>query len=63
MIAASPPASSKRSGEGRSWSREELEAFFLGFLSGDVPDYQMSAFLMAVHFRGLSPEELEPFWI
>ncbi len=37
----------------------ELESFFLGFLEGGVPDYQMAAFLMAVHFRGLSPAELE----
>lgn len=37
---------------------EEIERFFLGFLTGEVPTYQMSAFLMAVHFRGLCPEEL-----
>ncbi len=36
----------------------EIEDFFLGFLRGGVPDYQMSAFLMAVHFQGLCPEEL-----
>jgi thymidine phosphorylase len=37
----------------------ELKSFFLGFLRGEVPDYQMAAFLMAVHFRGLDPSELE----
>ncbi len=47
----------KRRGE--ELSRNELEAFFLGFLAGEVPDYQMAAFLMAVHFRGLSPDELD----
>jgi len=45
--------------KGAELSPGELEAFFLGFLGGDVPDYQMAAFLMAVHFRGLSPVELE----
>jgi len=44
---------------GGELTQEELEAFFLGFLSGEVPDYQMAAFLMAVHFRGFSGAELE----
>jgi pyrimidine-nucleoside phosphorylase len=47
----------KRRGE--ELSQHELDEFFLGFLAGDVPDYQMAAFLMAVHFRGLSSAELE----
>jgi pyrimidine-nucleoside phosphorylase len=37
----------------------ELEAFFLGFLAGEVPEYQMAAFLMAVHFQGMTQLELE----
>ncbi len=37
----------------------ELESFFLGFLRDEVPDYQMAAFLMAVHFQGLKPDELD----
>lgn len=45
--------------QGSELTRDELEAFFLGFLRGDIPDYQMAAFLMAVHFRGLGPLELE----
>jgi pyrimidine-nucleoside phosphorylase len=45
--------------DGRSLSRAELEGFFRAFLSGEVRDYQMSAFLMAVHFQGMSPEELD----
>ncbi|TFH66522.1 MAG: thymidine phosphorylase, partial [Gemmatimonadales bacterium] len=47
----------KRRGE--ELNPNELEAFFLGFLAEEVPDYQMAAFLMAVHFRGLSPDELD----
>jgi len=45
--------------QGRSLPSEELEAFLNGFLVGDIPDYQMSAFLMAVHFQGMSREELD----
>ena len=29
----------------------------LGYARGEVPDYQMAAFCMAVYFRGLSPRE------
>jgi len=36
----------------------ELRFFFLGFLSGEIPDYQMAAFLMAVNFNGLASSEL-----
>ncbi|MGW8265256.1 MAG: thymidine phosphorylase [Longimicrobiales bacterium] len=45
--------------DGGSLSPAELEWFFRAFLVGEVPDYQMSAFLMAVYFCGLSRGELE----
>jgi len=45
--------------QGGELTQGELEAFFQGFLAGEVPEYQMSAFLMAVHFRGLSSSELD----
>ncbi|GJQ21417.1 MAG: thymidine phosphorylase [Bacteroidia bacterium] len=32
-----------------------------GYLRGTLPDYQMSAFLMACYFRGMSDEETETF--
>jgi pyrimidine-nucleoside phosphorylase len=47
----------KRRGE--ELDEDELTSFFLGFLAGEVPDYQMAAFLMAVHFQGLSAAELD----
>jgi pyrimidine-nucleoside phosphorylase len=45
--------------EGGSLTPGEMEWFFHAFLVGEIPDYQMSAFLMAVHFRGMSREELD----
>jgi pyrimidine-nucleoside phosphorylase len=35
----------------------EIEALIAAFARGDVPDYQMAAFLMAVYFRGMTPNE------
>lgn len=43
--------------DGGELSREELETLVLGGLHGDVPDYQVAAWLMAVYFRGMSPHE------
>ncbi|TFG65850.1 MAG: thymidine phosphorylase [Gemmatimonadales bacterium] len=37
----------------------ELQAFLEAFMRGDVADYQMSAMLMAIFYRGLSPAELQ----
>ncbi len=36
---------------------EEVEELVKSYTAGDVPDYQMSAFLMAVCFRGMSSRE------
>jgi pyrimidine-nucleoside phosphorylase len=36
---------------------DELRELVLAYARGEVPDYQMSAFLMAVCFQGLSPAE------
>jgi len=44
----------KRGGE---LSAEELRYLVEGFVGGTVPDYQMSSFLMAVCFRGMSDAE------
>jgi pyrimidine-nucleoside phosphorylase len=45
----------KRAGE--TLSKEELSYLIGGYTSGEIPDYQMSAFLMAVYFKGMSAEE------
>jgi pyrimidine-nucleoside phosphorylase len=38
-------------------SREELQFLVSGYTKGEIPDYQMSAWLMAVWLRGLSHAE------
>ncbi|HET6782020.1 MAG TPA: pyrimidine-nucleoside phosphorylase, partial [bacterium] len=43
--------------DGGELSGKEIEGFVQGFLSGEIPDYQVSAFLMAVYFRGMTAEE------
>ena len=45
----------KRAGE--ELSREEIERLVMGYVRGDVPDYQVSAWLMAVCCRGMSRRE------
>jgi pyrimidine-nucleoside phosphorylase len=47
--------------EGRENTPEKLQAFVKACNEGTVPDYQIAAWLMAVFFNGLSPEELETF--
>ena len=43
--------------DGSEHSRAELDALIGGYTRGEVPDYQMSAWLMSVYFRGLSAQE------
>ncbi len=42
---------------GNSLSREEIFDFVRAVTDGTAPDYQISAFLMAVYFRGMTDEE------
>lgn len=42
-------------------SDKELEFLLNEYLDGNVPDYQMSAFLMAVYFNDMTQEELLKF--
>ena len=46
----------KRLGEELSY--QELDTIFNGYLNGDVPDYQMSSFLMAICINGMTDEEI-----
>ena len=47
--------------EGGSLTEEEFRFLLTGYVEGNVPDYQMSAFLMACYFRGMSSEETLTF--
>ena len=38
-------------------SKEEIDYMISGYVAGDIPDYQVAAFLMAVYFRGMDKEE------
>lgn len=38
-------------------TKEEIEFFVSGYTSGEVPDYQASALMMAVFFNGMTDEE------
>ena len=43
--------------KGQELSRDEIEFLVNGYVDGSIPDYQMSAFLMAVYFSGMTFEE------
>ncbi|MGN0962069.1 MAG: thymidine phosphorylase, partial [Clostridia bacterium] len=42
---------------GENLTEEEIRFFVDGYVSGGIPDYQISALLMAVWFRGMDEEE------
>jgi pyrimidine-nucleoside phosphorylase len=46
-----------RKRDGGALSDAELRDLVLGYVRGEIPDYQVSAFLMAVYFQGLSQAE------
>ena len=43
---------------GNSLSREEIAYLIQGFVKGEIPDYQMSAMLMAIYFQGMEDREI-----
>ena len=46
-----------RKRDGGELTAQELEELMLGYAKGEIPDYQLAAFCMAVFFRGLSVVE------
>ena len=45
----------KRNGE--RLSNAEIKFFIDGYVNGEIPDYQVSALLMAIYFKGMTAEE------
>ena len=44
--------------DGLELSSQEIEWLIDGYVAGTVPDYQMSAFAMAVYFKGMTTREI-----
>jgi pyrimidine-nucleoside phosphorylase/thymidine phosphorylase len=44
--------------DGGELTREEIDFLVRGYARGEIPDYQASAFTMAVFFRGMTPPEI-----
>ena len=42
---------------GGALNKDEMTHLIEGYVKGEIPDYQMSAFLMAVYFQGMTKEE------
>ncbi|MBV8807369.1 MAG: thymidine phosphorylase [Acidobacteriaceae bacterium] len=47
-----------RKRDGEELASEEIEYLVDGYTRGDIPDYQLAAFLMAVYFSGMSDREV-----
>ena len=43
--------------DGGKLSKEEIDFFINGYVKGEIPDYQVSALMMAVFFQGMDDEE------
>ncbi len=48
----------KEKRDGKILSKEEIYFMVHGYTKGEIPDYQFSAFLMAVFFKGMTDDEL-----
>jgi pyrimidine-nucleoside phosphorylase len=44
--------------QGMALTKDEIDFTINGYISGQIPDYQMSAFLMAIYFKGMTKEEI-----
>ncbi len=51
----------QRKRDGEVLTDAEIRFLIAGLLDGSVADYQLSAFLMAVYFKGMTPEETVSF--
>ena len=47
----------KKKRDGFELTKEEIEFFAFGAADGSIPDYQLTAMLMAIFFKGMSKRE------
>ena len=47
----------KKKRDGKELSAAEIKYFIEGYAKGEIPDYQASAFCMAVYFKGMTERE------
>ncbi|MEW9500273.1 pyrimidine-nucleoside phosphorylase [Jeotgalibacillus marinus] len=43
--------------DGQALTTDEIQFVVAGYTSGDIPDYQVSALLMAIYFQGMTEQE------
>ncbi len=53
------PSLIEKKRDGHELASEEIESLISDFTSGEIPEYQMSAWAMAVLFRGMTPAETQ----
>ena len=51
----------KKKKNGETLTKEEIDFMITDYVAGKIPDYQMSAMLMAIYFNGMENEELAAF--
>ena len=51
----------KKKRDGFALSKEEIEFFIDGYVKGVIPDYQASALLMAIFYKGMSVEAYDDY--
>ncbi len=59
LIVMRVPEIIQRKRDGEELDQEELAFLVEGYNRGEIPDYQMAAFLMAVYFKGLTEPETD----
>src|SRR6476660_9835072 len=53
------PSLIEKKRDGAELTADEINLLVTAFTNGEIPDYQMSAWAMAVFFRGMTAEETQ----